>query len=255
MKKIFIFSLVSLAFALSAGNKFLRPVMEMHPVKNFSPARGLNNKVWSKAPEYPLLRLAGLPQEFGLIPPEEGKTAFLYDEKNIYIRAVMSDSDVLSEAVDSTSPIANCADHFCVMLNPAGETGFIYILCTPNAILSANYVTGPGVIRLASANLPLKTKISVYTAINGKINDTKRDKGWNALLVLPMKELIQEIRKSGIGIKENQEWTIMVGRKNYSRFLEKVEMSSYPQTVGTFFNNMHHYAKLSAVKKAPADAR
>jgi hypothetical protein len=227
----------------------------MYPVKNFTPAKGLNNKVWSKTKEYPLLNLAGLPQDFGQMPVEEGKTALLYDEQNIYIRAVMSDSDVLSEAVDSTSPIANCADHFCVMLNPASETGFFYIICTPNAILSANYVLGSGSMRLATANLPLKTKISVYTSINGKINDTKRDKTWSVLLVLPVKQLISEVRKAGIDIKENQGWTIMAGRKNFSRFLEKVEMSSYPQTVGNFFNNMHHYAKLSAVKTAPADAR
>ena len=48
MKKILLFSLVSLAFALSAGNKFLRPVMEMYPVKNFSPARGLTAKSGQK---------------------------------------------------------------------------------------------------------------------------------------------------------------------------------------------------------------
>ena len=239
--KTLLLSLISFSiFTLCAQEKFIRPVMEMYPVKNFSPATGLKNPAWSKAKAYPFMLNAAFPQDFGVLPPEESKVQIMYDKDNFYIRTVMSDSEVLCEAVDQNSPIPNCSDYFCIVLRPKSETGFFYILGTPNAITKAVYVTGPGAIRLASANLPLETKIPVFTSINGKLNDGKRDKSWSALTVLPVKKLISEVRKHGVNINESCGWTLMTGRRNYSRFLEIAEISGYPQPVRGFFNMRHH---------------
>lgn len=242
--KTLLLSLFSLlAFSLCAQGKFVRPVIEMQPVENFSPASGLKNPAWAKAKEYPFMLNASLPQEFGVLPPEESKVQVMYDKDNFYIRLVMSDSEVLSEAVDPNSPIPNCSDYFCVILRPQSETGFFYILGTPNAIVKATYVMGPGSMRLASANLQLNTKVPVFTSINGKINDGKRDKSWSALVSLPIKQLISEVKKHGINIDESRGWTLITGRRNYSRFLEIAEISGYPQPVRGFFT-MHHHARL-----------
>ena len=242
--KTLLLSLVSLTFlSLCAQEKFIRPVIEMYPVKNFSPASGLKHPAWAKAKEYPFMINAGIPQDFGVLPPEECKVQVMYDKEHFFIRTVMSDSEVLSEAVDQNSPIPNCSDYFCIILRPKSETGFFYILGTPNAITTAVYVTGPGSMRLASANLPLETNVPVYTSINGKLNDGKRDKSWSALTVIPIKKLVSEVKKYGININESCGWTLMTGRRNYSRFLEIADISGYPQPVRGFFT-MHHHALL-----------
>ena len=88
MKKCLFVLLFCVAFILSAGDKFVRPTVEILKVKNFSPANGLKSSVWSKAKEYPFMLNAGLPQEFALLPAEEGKVSFLCDEKNMYIRSI-----------------------------------------------------------------------------------------------------------------------------------------------------------------------
>ena len=245
MKKYLSVLLFCVAFILCAGDKFIRPTVEVLKVKNFSPANGLKSSVWSKAKEYPFMLNAGLPQEFALLPAEEGKVSFLCDEKNMYVRAVMNDSEVLSEAVDSKSQLLNCADTFFVVLRPLSDSGFFYILCTPNAIVSATYVAGAGSIRLASANTVLETKIPVYTSINGKINDGKKDKFWSALLVLPIEKLAAEVQKKcNINVRESEGWSVMAGRKNFTRFLNELELSGYPQPVRGFFT-MHHHARFS----------
>ena len=244
MKKIMLSLISCLALTVCAQEKFIRPTVEMYPVKNFSVADGLKNPAWSGVKEYPMMLNAAIPQEFGVLPREEGKVQLMYDKENIYIRAIMLDSEVISEAVDKNSPLPNCADNFYVILRPLNETGFFYLICTPNAIMKATFVHGAGSMRLESANMPLKSEIKVYTAINGKINDSKRDKSWSIFLALPINKMMQEVRKSGFNVNESRGFSFMAGRKNFSRFLEMIEISGYPQPVRGFFNNMHHHAKL-----------
>ena len=134
----------------------------------------------------------------------------------------------------------NCSDVFFVVLRPLCDTGFFYFICTPNAIISSTFVRGAGSMRLASASISLKTPVPLYTAVKGKINDSKRDKGWNALLVIPLEKLVAEVEKHGIKLTSDTSWTLMAGRKNFSRFLQMVEQSGYPQPVRGFFQMPHH---------------
>lgn len=240
MKNIVLLAAVLGIFTLCAGEKIVRPVMRVKKVENFSHKQGIHSKVWKKVKGYPMILNAAIPQDFGVLPEEQGLVKLLKDREYLYIRAELADSEVLSEAVDSTSPLMNCADTFLVVLRPLCDTGFFYIICTPNAIVSAHYVRGAGSIRLASANLPLKTVIPVYTAVKGRINDGKRDQGWMALVVLPLEQMVAEVRALGISISPDTSWSLLAGRKNFSRFLNMVELSGYPQPVRGFLTMPLH---------------
>ena len=80
---------------------------------------------------------------------------------------------------------------------------------------------------------------------NGTINDwTDKDTGWTAEMAMPIKDLTA----NGDTFDAGADWLILIGRYNYSRYIEYPELSMSPQISQTNFHLLEDYGVLRLVK-------
>jgi hypothetical protein len=70
------------------------------------------------------------------------------------------------------------------------------------------------------------------------------DKGWRAEMAMPLKDL----RAYGAEFTPGANWKILVGRYNYSRYLDAIELSMTPQLSKTNYHLYEEYADLEIVR-------
>ena len=243
MKKLTL-SLYLTVFVLSAfSGEYLPPELRARKLKSAALLK-LDSPQWQKIRPLPLYKRADLAGDFQKMPVEKGSVKLLFSGKTLYVRGELSDSEILSEPVAGTTPFLGAGDTFLLILSPLSETGYFDIQFTPDGRVYCQYVLGPGTNRLQSAKLPVKTKITVKTRINGKINDNKKDVSWEILAAVPLDELLKELAAAGFDVKPGAGWSLMAARKNYSSALERVEDSGYPQPVRDFYRCRHIHARL-----------
>ena len=95
----------------------------------------------------------------------------------------------------------------------------------------------------AGAPLPICSETFNYkyeVNLEGTLNDSKDiDKAWSVRVTVP----ISELRRKGLLFTESENWTIMVYRNNYGRYLANREHSSFPQSLRNIYETAR-FAKL-----------
>jgi hypothetical protein len=208
----------------------------------------LNEGAWANAPAYSLMRPLkanfGLPESMqrtvGENLREKCTVKLLWDDNNLYVGAEAEDSDVMNEGKEDQTHLYRTGDLIEVFLKPADENYYWEIYGSANSKKTwfAFPSRGRGTPSVL-AYLPEDLKVSC--AVDGTLNNWRdKDKGWTVEIMIPIKELTAK----GIKFDNSANWTVLIARYNYSRFLPAAELSSFPLLSNPNFHIYEEYAKL-----------
>ena len=165
-------------------------------------------------------------EQFNCLPEEKAAFKCSMDDQNLYVEVFMEDKDVVCEAPNSSFPkLYNTSDAVQILLKSAKHTGVWEINVTSRNISNAFFYHGPGTIASGVAE---KFSVKSEVTVSGTVNNSKDiDKSWSARITIPLTIL----RRNGLNFRASENWTMMVVRNNYGRYISKREMSSFPQAV------------------------
>lgn len=237
----------SAAAVKSVDNKqtVLRPDVNIFYTKVLTPENALKNKFWDALPGYRFYINPDELENLHCAPQEEATVKFAYDDKFLYVRADMEDSDVLTTGTKNQSHLYLMGDLLEVFIKPLNDSYYWEIYGTPNKLFSCFYFPSRAYLGgVPSIFGPTDVVIFTDAEVNGTFNKSAdRDKSWSSLIAIPRKVL----EKNGLKFDKGSAWTIFSSRYNYSRFLSQYETSSFPQVTGSF-HEFPYYANVNFIK-------
>lgn len=208
----------------------------------------LTADIWNKASAYPLELLKYNQRDWtearrkhvGNTLREKGSVKLLWNREYLYVGVEMEDSDVVADGTADQTHLYTMGDTIEVFIKPQNETYYWEIYGTPNNLKTVFFYPGRGRFFVpSSADHPVD--VDVAAAVDGTLNDWKnRDRGWSVIIAIPVKML----EKHGKPFNTEEQWTLMVGRQNYSACLPLKEASSYPALSLRDFHLYEEYAEL-----------
>jgi hypothetical protein len=206
----------------------------------------LNEKAWKSAQEYRLQQIDDLSNTPYLtaaavkrIPFELSKTSMLIDKDYLYIGIAMNDNSIFTEADKDQTKLVNLGDAVGINLMPMNKKCFWQFQFSPNKKYSSFYSDGLGSMSLPSTNdekhFIKGIKFGVYT--------NKRPQScWVAEIAIPLAELAKK------GIELDNNWTVIVYRKNAGSNLRSIQNSSFPKMPMNNVNLVEYYSPIKFVK-------
>ncbi len=227
-----------------------RPVMKAKYVENLKMDGKLSDPAWGNALEYQF-ELAPdvydkqpekIRKSMGNELREKGTVKLLWNEKYLYVGVKMEDSDVVAEGKEDQAHLYLMGDLVEVFLKPKNETYYWELYGTPNNKKTSFFYPGRGRLFLPScAQYKPSAELIVMASIDGTLNDWHdKDKGWSVEMAVPVKTLTEV----GAKFDNSAEWTILVARYNYSRYLPIKETSSVPRLSSSNNHLYEDYARL-----------
>ena len=175
--------------------------------------------------EYPFLaRVDNDLYYYNRLPQERGTVKFSKNANGLVISAKLKDSDVVAESSADQGSLNKTGDALQIFLKPENNTFVWEIFVDSNNHKSSFFHWSLGRMFYDKAGNPV---VDVKTS--------KGDGFWNAEVVFP----VSEARKYGLSFSGKDQWTVMVIRTNYSKYLNKKELSSYPQVIKDFSNPIY----------------
>jgi hypothetical protein len=204
----------------------------------------MDNEAWVDAPAYSL-QLPSKSLNSDNTIQEPGEVKLLWDDNYLYVGAQLDDSDVVNEGTEDQTHLYKTGDLIEVFLKPAGENYYWEVYGTPNNKKSWFFFPSRGRIIFPACANYLPPGLNVAATIAGTFNNWReRDIGWTTEIAIPIKELTVH----GAKFDNSCNWTVLIARYNYSAYLEKPELSSYPQLSAVNFHLYEEYARLKLVK-------
>ena len=208
----------------------------------------LDEGAWTKTPSYlltlPRKAYSGLPESMqraiGENLREKCAVKLLWDDNYLYVGAEVEDSDVMNEGKEDQSYLYRTGDLIEVFLKPAKENYYWEIYGSANN--KKTWLVFPSRGRGTPSVLAyLPEDLKVAAAVDGTLNNWQdRDKGWTVEIIIPIKELTAK----GIKFDNSTNWTVLIARYNYSRYLPAAELSTFPRLSNPNFHIYEEYAKL-----------
>jgi hypothetical protein len=232
---------------------FARPVMTARYV-NFPVELDCNSggPAWKGQPDYALC-LAGDKVLAGDHLKEKGTVRLAWDKTNLYILAEFEDSDILALGEQDDMPHYRLGDTCEVFLKPADQPWFWEIWVTPKnkrtAVLWAKRNTVGSAFGLALDDLKEQGLVfpEQMTPCRLEFRSAVKttDNGWTCQIVLPFENISAPGKPARI-----HQWSILIGRQNYSGKVDKShrELSSTPGLTKTAFDTYEEYAILDLLK-------
>lgn len=225
-----------------------QPVMTAIYAEDVKMDGNLGDTVWSKAPEYhfelPVNAYSKEPESLrkslGDTLLEKGTVKLLWNDRYLYVGAKMEDSDVVAEGKADQTHLYQTGDLVEVFLKPANETFYWEIYGAPNNRKTCFFYPGRGRLFIPSC-AEYKSDVIVAASVDGTLNDWRdRDRGWSVEIAIPVETL------TGLGTKfdNSSDWTILIARYNYSRYLPMKECSSAPRLSAPNNHIYEDYARL-----------
>lgn len=215
----------------------------------------LNEPAWQNAPSYQLqlgrevynkLPLATQPS-VGKNLREPGEYRLLWDDNYLYVAAIFTDSDVHAYGEEDQLPHFSLGDLAEVFIKPESDTYYWELYATPANKMTTYFIPGRGALMnalLTSSPFDLQIAAQVKGTLNQWLD---RDENWSMEMAIPRTEL----EKYGAKFGPEHPWRIFLARYNYSRYLPRVELSSFPQQAETpNFHIIEEYGKLELIKKS-----
>lgn len=212
----------------------------------------LDEGVWANAPAYsltrPLKATFGLPESMqraiGENLREKCTVKLLWDDNYLYIGAEAEDSDVMNDGKEDQTHLYRTGDLLEVFLKPAKENYYWEIYGSANN--KKTWFSFPSRGRGTPSVLAyLPEELKVAATVNGTLNNWHdRDKSWTVEIMIPIKDLTAQ----GVKFDNSADWTILIARYNYSRYLPAAELSSFPRLSNPNFHIYEEYAKLALEK-------
>lgn len=204
----------------------------------------LDDAVWKNAQVYNMK----LPADREGDLQEGGEVMLAWDNDNLYVAVKFQDKDILAKNKKDQEHHYLFGDLAELFLRPAGKdkTWYWEMYVTPRGNKTKFFFPGNGrcgLSKLDEADVDLK----VGARVNGTLSKWKdEDKYWTGEMCVPIKDLEKYGDKFGPG----EEWTILVARYNYGRYLKCAgpEYSTAPKLPITSFHFLEGYADLKLEK-------
>lgn len=177
----------------------------------------LDDEAWSRAPGY-------LFNAFNAPCLRNGLVRFAWDDRFLYVGARLDDDDIVAVSDRNQTFLFRDGDLFELFLKPVDDTYYWEIYANPLAARASLFIPGGGrlVLDEISREEHLIPDLEVAVQIDGSINHWRDvDTGWSVEIAIP----IRELTRYGAKLRENSIWRFFVGRYNYSRYLEQLELS------------------------------
>ena len=170
-------------------------------------------------------------EDLSRLPGEKAALRCYLDKENFYVEVFMQDSDILSEAHNNKNPkLCSVADGVQILLHSEKRTNIWEINVTANDMSNCFILPGGGAPIIGRAEA-FEVKREVKLA--GTLNDSKDiDKSWSVKVTIPLSIL----RRKGLNFTKSENWTIMVYRSNYGRYLADREQSCFPQVLRNVYD-------------------
>lgn len=251
MKQVLVKMVIALGLWGSVQAQEVRPIVTAkyisHPLKMNGK---MSDHAWIQAKAYslelPLKAYSNQPESIqktvGLVLREKGSVKLLWSKEYLYIGAYFEDSDVVADGKEDQTLHCNSGDLIEVFLKPETDTYYWEIYGTPHEKKTVIFYPGRGRHFLPSNMESDNSEIIVKTSINGTLNNWKdKDKSWTVEFAIPIKMLTAH----GADFDKSSQWTIMVARYNYSRYLPLKELCSFPLLSNSNFHLHEEYAHLN----------
>ncbi len=208
----------------------------------------LDEKVWAKVPVYNLEfanDAAGLPMaEYNRVIQDKyegAKVRFLYDDKYLYVAGELEDDDVITYLNRNQDLLYRGADTLEIFLSPVNATHYWELYATPSEYRTSFCFPAGGMLGLQevfSKSMLMKGFETAFS-VNGKLNDCKvKDRGWVTEMRIPLAELAAK----GVKFAPGEKWGILAARYNYSHYMYRRQLSSYPKLPIVNFHLRQYYA-------------
>ena len=177
-------------------------------------------------------------EDFNRLPAEKAVLRCSMDKENLYIDVCMQDKDILSEAENNKSAkLYNLADAVQILIHSEKLPNIWEINVTANSMNNCFLMPGGGApLPGCSETFAVKYDVKLDGTLN---NSADVDKGWSVRVAIPLSVL----RSKGLRFTADENWTIMVYRNNYGRYLAAREYSSFPQSLRNVYETAR-FAKL-----------
>jgi hypothetical protein len=205
----------------------------------------LDDAVWQQTPSYPM-HLSKDKTDSSEILQESGQVQFAWDEEYFYLAADFEDSDIIAQGMRDQMHHYQYGDVCELFLKPADETYYWELYVTPAGNKSRFFYPSRGYLSLPDCLDKCTLGLKVGTICNGTLNTWQdKDTGWTAEMAVRVKDL----QRYGADFGPGSKWTVLVGRYNYSRYLDETELSMSPRLSKTSFHLYEEYAELEFVKE------
>lgn len=200
----------------------------------------LDEAIWQNAPKYALQLSRDRAEQDDQLQ-EPGAVQFAYDEDFFYAAFHFTDTDVVQENDEDQQHHYRTGDVAELFLKPDHATWYWELYVTPNSKRTAFFFPSRGRQGLPSCYAPHLQDMRVAAQVLGTLNNWRdRDEGWTAEMAVPLAELAE----LGVPLSPENPWRILVGRYNFSRYLDNVELSMYPILSTTNYHRITEYAEL-----------
>lgn len=176
---------------------------------------------------------------------EVGKVRFAWDDEYFYLAADFEDSDIIAQGQEDEMHHYRYGDLCELFLKPSNQTYYWELYVTPAGKKSSFFWPARSYIGLPDCLEKYSSGLKVAAQCNGTLNNWQDgDTNWTAEMAMPIKDL----EAFGQKFDPGQNWTIFIGRYNYSRYLKRIEYSMSPQLSQTNYHLYEEYAELELVK-------
>lgn len=174
--------------------------------------------------------IAKKPEHFNRCPSEKASVKASCDKKFLRFSVSMADNDIICEATKNQDSLKNFGDAIQIFVKSEKDTFIWEFQIAPNGKKSCFFHMGPGRMFYPEAGSKFPDYTVKNTISNGK---------WEMVAEIPL-EIFKE---KGFKFTDDEKWTAIVVRHNFSRYHNERETSSYPQTIGNVANP-DYYAEL-----------
>ena len=175
-------------------------------------------------------------------PENKGEVKFLWDDSNFYVGVKYFDEDVVALGNENEMPHYLKGDVCEIFIKPQSQPWYWELYATPHSKQTTMFFPGGGRLGLPEDDTK-SIDIEVAGFVHGSLNDySDKDEYWTAEIKLPIEDIANGMDSS----KFMQEMTILIGRYNYSVYLNCVgaELTMYPPLSRTFYHLTSEYAKV-----------
>lgn len=204
----------------------------------------LNEAIWQSCPSYEL----SLPREGDSSDKikESGRVQFAWDEEYFYLAAYFEDSDIVAEGKEDQMHHYQYGDVCELFLKPSSGSYYWELYVTPLSKKTSFFFPSKSYLGLPSCFENYRMDMLVAAVNTGQVNNWHdRDQSWVAEMAVPVKEL----EALGEQFAPGRRWRILIGRYNYSCYLQDRELSTTPQLSVLNFHLLDEYAYLDLVKR------
>ena len=211
----------------------------------------VNEKCWQNSIQYDFgvtesameKKHPALAKPFGGRVLSPGYVKMLHDKDFLYVSAVMQDDDIIAFGKRDQQIHCTEGDVFEIFMKPENANHYWELHITPAGRCAVLFYPSRGYHFLANIVMPqirplknIKYKVSVNGTLN-KNDDI--DKSWTVEAAIPLAELAA----AGVPFDSKNQWRILFGRYNFSKYQPICELSSFPHLSKIDFHIHEEYGK------------